>query len=150
MRTFKYKRVYINAEVFAALFETNGSWRTVEGIPKGAQVVGAGFDKARGCFMFLLEHASFEPINEGTLCPELSPPTVRVYDPLAESGAALAYLIEYRTEGAPLWFCGSPLQWSPNAHEAIRFTRASDARMIAKDLPTFNTGHVKVTEHIFS
>ncbi len=147
---FKYKRMFLNGEVLASLITTGESWRVTMGIPKGAQVVGAGFDKHRGCFMFLLEHGEFEPTPEGSLCPELDQPTVRVYDPLAEAGQGVAWLIEYRTEGAPVWYCGDVRQWSPNAHEAVRFTRSTDARMIAQHLPTYKTGHVSVTEHIFS
>lgn len=77
MRMFNYKRLFVNASVMAGIFVQNSIWQVTQGTPKDAVVVGTEFDKHRGCFMFLLEHPSFEPVAEGQICGELPSVVIR-------------------------------------------------------------------------
>jgi len=42
-------------------------------IPKGAKIVGAGYDFDRDCFYFHLEHPTIPPTKQGELLPEVVP-----------------------------------------------------------------------------
>lgn len=61
--TSRIKRLVINPAAFVSIMQTESAWRVWEGIPKGAELVGATLDPQTMNFILFIAHESFDPVN---------------------------------------------------------------------------------------
>lgn len=65
----RVRQLRISEEGLTGLLRTG---KTIQqGIPDGAELVGAGYDHETGVFYLTFEHGSFEPVAEGERIPPL-------------------------------------------------------------------------------
>jgi len=71
MKKRKLKKIEVYPQFILDLFLFNNiHWKIIEGkLPEGTEVVSAGYDITKNCFVLILESEEFEEIDEGWTIP---------------------------------------------------------------------------------
>jgi hypothetical protein len=68
----RVKRVVINQDILAHIFETGTGWLVESGIPSGAILRGVTQDPHTQCLHMFVEHSDFEEVSiDGQVAPQL-------------------------------------------------------------------------------
>jgi len=67
----RIRRLLLSPESLLRTLANGALTKTLQGVPHDAKVGGGGYDLHKDVFVLLIEHESFEPLNDGDMIPEM-------------------------------------------------------------------------------